>query len=65
MVTVIDISNKELDGSAVFEFRGKSSDIKPVVSYGNYNIGNGSTFFEMDTSKLFMFDEEQQAWEEV
>lgn len=36
-----------------YEFRGKSSDVKPVD-----RIGNGSVFLEMDTGEVFLFDEE-------
>lgn len=41
-----------------FEFRGLSTDTKPV----NSHIGNGSTFLEIDTLKVFFFDEENQEW---
>ena len=36
-----------------YDLRGLSTDTKPTE-----NIGNGSTFFEMDTSKVFLFDKE-------
>lgn len=44
-----------------FEFRGLSTDTKPINSL----IGNGSTFFEIDTCKVFMFNEEKQKWVEL
>lgn len=34
-----------------YEYRGLSSDTKPTVG-----VGNGSVFFEIDTSKVFMFN---------
>ena len=39
-----------------FEFRGLSTDTKPIGNNANVNypISNGSVFFEMDTSKAFM-----------
>ena len=39
------------------EFYGKSSDTKPVDG-----VKNAETFYEMDTKKLFMFDEDDRKW---
>ena len=52
MITVVTNDN-------CFEFRGLSTDIKPIGSNAinsnvKYPISNGSVFFEMDTSKAFM-----------
>ena len=44
-----------------YDFRGLSKDIKPVSEY----VGNGSTFIEMDTGKVFMYDAENKIWKEV
>ena len=43
-----------------FDFRGLSTDTKPIGSNVsnanvNYPIGNGSSFFEMDTGKGYMY----------
>ena len=38
-----------------YEFRGLSTDEKPVE-----NVGNGSIFIEMDTGKVFIFDEQNK-----
>lgn len=43
------------------EFRGLSTDEKPINKY----IGNGSIFLEIDTGKVFIFDEENQEWVEL
>lgn len=44
-------------GERTLEFRGLSTDQKP--SKKTYpKLGNGSTFMEMDTANLFMYDEE-------
>lgn len=43
-----------------FDFRGLSTDDKPI----NENVGNGSSFIEMDTGKIFFFDEDGQEWVE-
>lgn len=40
-----------------FEFRGLSTDKKPTKG-----IGNGSIFLEMDTGKVFMFNETNRTW---
>lgn len=46
------------------EFRGLSIDTKPTEING-MAIGNGSVFIEIDTQKLFFFDEESKAWKEA
>ncbi len=44
------------DGSAQ-DFRGKSTDVKPVTG-----VPNGSTFYEMDTQSVYMFDADGSTW---
>ncbi len=39
------------------EFRGKSTDTKPIDG-----VPNGSTFYEFDTVKLYVFDIETKNW---
>lgn len=38
------------------DFLGLSTDAKPT------DVNNASTFYEMDTKKLFLFDAENQQW---
>ena len=38
-----------------YEIRGLSTDPKPMEW-----VGNGSIFIEMDTGKVFMFDEQNK-----
>ena len=38
-----------------YEFRGLSTDEKPIE-----RVGNGSIFIEMDTGKVFIFDEQNK-----
>lgn len=38
------------------DFIGLSTDAKPT------NVNNASTFYEMDTKKLFLFDAQNQLW---
>ena len=42
----------------VTEYRGLSSDSKPT------DAGNGSAFIEMDTGKLYFFNEDSNEWVE-
>ncbi len=46
-------------GDRVFELYGLSTDTKPT------DVGNGSTFVEMDTTKVFMFSAESKEWLEL
>ena len=43
-----------------YEYHGLSTDTKPIEG-----VGNGSVFFEMDTCKVFMFNEESKTWVEL
>ena len=43
-----------------YEYRGLSTDVKPLEE-----AGNGSVFIEMDTGKVFMFDEQNKVWKEI
>lgn len=64
MITLksIDKFNNTLD------LYGLSTDDKPLETfefeYVNYKIRNSSTFYEMDTTALFMYDEENHQWTE-
>ena len=39
------------------EFYGKSTDAKPVD-----DVNNADIFYEMDTKKVFLFDEDNKKW---
>lgn len=39
-----------------YDLYGLSTDTKPT------DVTNASTFYEMDTQKLFMFDEQNHKW---
>ena len=43
-----------------YSLRGLSTDEKPIEF-----MGNGSTFFEMDTGKVFMFNGDGKIWVEI
>lgn len=64
MVTIYktDVIKSEEEGQVIYaELRGMSTDTKPT-SIGNKTIGNGSVFIEIDTQKIYFFDEESQEW---
>lgn len=46
-------------GALPQDCQGLSSDQKPT------DVMNGATFYEMDTKKAFMFDEQHNMWYEV
>ena len=47
------------------QINGLSTDEKPTVTYKYTKIENGSTFIEMDTGKVYMYDEENATWHEL
>ena len=62
MVTVDRIAGQSNGRSS--DFRGLSTNTKPTKATGK-EVENGSTYFEMDTSKVFMYDEENDTWHEI
>lgn len=50
------------DGNAVYiaNLYGASTDAKPTTGYAN-----GSTFLEVDTGKIFLFNESDSSWTEL
>lgn len=47
------------------ELYGLSTDEKPIEKFGTTYIGNASTYLEMDTGKIFIYDEENHRWYEM
>ena len=47
------------------ELYGLSTDEKPIEKFKNTYIGNSSTYYEMDSKKCFVYDEENHRWLEV
>lgn len=67
MVTLYKNDNVKntAEGQTTFcELRGLSTDTKPTEINGMV-IGNGSVFIEIDTQKLFFFDEASKTWKEA
>lgn len=50
------------DGNAVYiaNLYGTSTDSKPTAGYAN-----GSTFLEVDTGKIYLFNEDASEWVEL
>lgn len=44
------------------EFFGLSTDNKPTNKFNGIKVTNGSVFVEIDTKKVFIFDEENHTW---
>ena len=55
---------KKNDERVSVEIRGLSTDDKPT-SVGAKGIDNGSVYIELDTGKVFLYDLEQETWNEV
>lgn len=69
------LSGGEKYNTNILEIDGLSTDTKPITTFieygvdgreiGRTNIENGSTFTEIDTGKLFMYDAENTVWYEI
>ena len=53
-----DISTSESEREV--ELRGLSTDDKPTD-----NVANGTTFIEIDTGKMYLYDAENEQWQEI
>lgn len=47
------------------ELFGLSTDEKPTKTFEGRFIGNASTFMEMDTGSVYIYDEDGEKWWEV
>ena len=54
-----------IKNTETMELMGLSTDEKPIREYNGHAIKNASTYFEMDTSKCFIYDEENHQWFEM
>ena len=67
MITINKIENTRItpeEGIIFAEISGLSTDEKPTELY-NKTIDNGSTFIEIDTGKIYLYDLENEQWEEI
>lgn len=49
----------------LLEICGLSTDTKPTGTLEGYPITNGSTFLEMDTNKIFIYNQVDKIWYEM
>ena len=59
MITITENTNFMYGGKAVCQLACLSTDTKPTAG-----IANGSVCLEMDTSKIYLFDEAGAQWRE-
>lgn len=59
MVTIAG-DGTQSNPKAGLDYRGLSSDTKPTA-----NVPNGSTFLEMNTGSVYIFDEENKTWRQL
>lgn len=51
-----------IKNTEAMDLMGKSTDEKPIEYFESHKIKNASTFYEMDTRKVFLYDEEDNVW---
>ena len=65
MITITDVNRF----NNTLEINGLSTDTKPIetIEYKNstYRIINGSTLYEMDSKKVYTYDEENHQWRDA
>lgn len=67
MISLYKLENADLKPSGDYlsvELRGLSTDEKPTEMNGK-KIDNGSAFIEIDTGKVYLYDLENEEWNEV
>ena len=47
------------------EFRGLSTDDPKPTEVNGKPVDNGATFIEMDTGKIYLYDQENEQWKEI
>lgn len=60
MITLNEYGNKT--NRVWLELFGLSTDEKPIERFEDIFIGNASTYYEMDTKKAYIYDEENHKW---
>lgn len=62
MITVNERPQLLETGRYLISFFGNSEDKKPIKQYDGMLIGNGSTFFTINTADVAFYDEEHDKW---
>lgn len=63
MITIYR-KNGAINNKQEVELRGLSTDEKPTRINGE-EISNGTTFIEIDTGNIYMYDLENEEWKEL
>lgn len=63
MISIQKIGN--VTNERIVELVGLSTDEKPIDVIDGVKIFNGSTFLEMDTSWVYIYDAENHRWLDV
>lgn len=58
------VTAEDPEPKCLFEFSGLSGDEKPKA-FAGAAVANGSTFLEMDTSSVYIYDEGNETWREL
>lgn len=67
MITVTKKEREKIIGEgsiALLELAGLSTDEKPV-EMETTKVDNGSTYIEIDTGKIYLYDLENEQWKEI
>lgn len=65
MITILRKNNVDAgDNQKEIEIKGLSGDTKPT-QINSIDIPNGTVFIEIDTGKMYLFDQENSQWKEV
>lgn len=66
MITIYNVKKSDIkdDGSFLVELRGLADDEKPTTINGG-EILNGSSFIEIDTGDVYLYDGEGKEWNNV
>lgn len=67
MITIYKNERTKMENGGqliLVELRGLSTDEKPITFEGN-RIDNGSSFIEINTGKVFLYDLTSQTWKEI
>lgn len=67
MISIYKKENSKLTNEedlVTMELRGLSTDEKPT-EINNKVVDNGSMFIEIDTGKIFLYDLENEEWNEI
>ena len=66
MITIYNVKKSDIEGDGKFlvELRGLADDEKPTTINGG-EILNGSSFIEIDTGDIYLYDGEGKEWNNV